>query len=130
MKTTHKGAYQQLTSTFSTELIKKWENKVEKWENDLSAPNPYTEPAIGNEISLILSNVSDGGILGLTLQDVRLELSKEEAAEASSSNCQTHKVSLTGFLTMGLELEDRQYVTNFIAQLLFFKKKIQVSTPS
>ena len=47
MKATHKAAYQQLTSTFPAELIEKWENKVEKWENDPSAPNPYTEPAIG-----------------------------------------------------------------------------------
>ena len=54
MKTTHKAAYQQLTSTFPAELIKKWENKVEKWENNPSAPNPYAEPAIGNELSLIL----------------------------------------------------------------------------
>ena len=54
MKTTHKAAYQQLTSTFPAELIKKWEKKVEKWENDTRAPNPYTEPAMGNELSLIL----------------------------------------------------------------------------
>ena len=131
MKTTHKAAYQQLTSTFPAELIKKWENKVEKWENNPSAPNPYTEPAIGNELSLILQHISDGNVLGLTLQDVQLELSKEEAAEASSGNHQTHKVSMTGFLTMGLELEDRQYVINFIARLLFLlTKKIQVSAPS
>ena len=38
---------------------------------------------------------------------------------------------MTGFLTMGLELEDRQYVINFIARLLFLlTKKIQVSAPS
>lgn len=110
MKTTHKMAYEQLMSTFPADLIKKWENKVEKWENDPRAPNPYTEPAIGNEISLILRHTSDGNVLGLSLQDVRLELSKEEAAEASSGNRQTHKVSMTGFLTMGLELEDKQYV--------------------
>jgi len=54
MKTTHKAAYQQLTSTFPAELIKKWEKKVEKWENDTSTPNLYTEPAMGNELSLIL----------------------------------------------------------------------------
>ena len=47
MKATHKAAYQQLMSTFPAELIEKWENKVEKWENDPSTPNPYTEPAIG-----------------------------------------------------------------------------------
>lgn len=53
-------------------------------------------------------NVSDNGNVGLTLQDVRLELSKEEAAESSAVNLPKTNVSMTGFLTTGLELEDRQ----------------------
>jgi len=50
MKVKHEAAYQQLTSTFPAELIKKWETKVEKWESDPKAPNPYTESSIGNRI--------------------------------------------------------------------------------
>jgi len=51
-----------------------------------------------------------------TLQDVRLELAKEEAACTASvtgSMSETGsmpKVSLTGFFTTGFDLEDRQYV--------------------
>ena len=45
----------------------------------------------------------------MTLQDVRLELSKEEAAEKTEKNSPSpHKVSLIGFITTGFELEDRQ----------------------
>ena len=47
MKAKHENAYQQLTSTFSGGLIKEWEKMVEKWENDLKAQNPYSEPSIG-----------------------------------------------------------------------------------
>lgn len=53
-------------------------------------------------------DASDNEILGLTLQDVRLELSKEEAAESSAGNLPKTNVSRTAFLTTGLELEDRQ----------------------
>jgi hypothetical protein len=108
MKAKHEAAFQQLTSTFSSDLLKKWLNKVEKWENDSEALNPYTEPSIGKEIEFSVKHLSDSEDLGLTLHDVRLELSKEEALQVSSGNLRTHKVSMTGFLTTGLELEDRQ----------------------
>ena len=118
MKVKHETAYHQLKLTFSAELIKKWENIVGKWENDPKASNPYTEPSIGRKISsLYVIHLSNGGNLGLTLQDVRLELSKEEASQGSSSNLQTQKVSMTGFLITGLELEDRQYVNKFHASI-------------
>ena len=123
MQAKHETAYQQLKSTFSAELIKKWENRVEKWENDPKASNPYTEPSIGMKISLIVRHVSDGKNVGLTLQDVRLELSKEEALQGSSSNLQTQKISMTGFLTTGLELEDRQYVDTFHVSIAFLTNK-------
>ena len=59
----------------------------------------------------------------MTLQDVRLELSKEEALQGPSSNFQTQKMSMTGFLTTGLELEDRQYVNKFHASIAFLTNK-------
>jgi len=46
----------------------------------------------------------------MTLQDVRLRLLKLEEAERVSKDLPPgHKVSLTGFLTTGFELEDKQY---------------------
>ena len=48
--------------------------------------------------------------LEMTLQDVRLRLLKLEEAERVSKDLPPgHKVSLTGFLTTGFELEDKQY---------------------
>jgi hypothetical protein len=49
--------------------------------------------------------------LATTLQDVRLELAKEEAAEAAKGCTSPHKVTLTTFLTTALDLEEQQYVT-------------------
>ena len=45
-----------------------------------------------------------------TLQDVRLLLAKEEAAQAALGTLPQHKTSLSSFLMTGFELEDRQYV--------------------
>jgi hypothetical protein len=46
--------------------------------------------------------------IGTTLQDVRLELAKEEASQLALGNLPRHKVSLSAFLMMGFELEDSQ----------------------
>ena len=52
--------------------------------------------------------------LATTLQDVRLELAKEDSVLATQLAAQGdisgHKTSLTSFLTTGLELEEQKYV--------------------
>jgi len=59
-------------------------------------------------------------IAGTTLQDVRLALAKEEAAQAALGKLPRHKISLSAFLFSGFELEDSQYVkpTNFVRSFL------------
>ncbi|PPQ72949.1 hypothetical protein CVT25_004565 [Psilocybe cyanescens] len=91
MKETHEAAYEQHTATFSVDIIQRWEKKVEKWEDNPCAPNPYAELS-----------------LEVTVQDVCLELAKEEAAERSAGHLPNQKVSMMGFLVTGLELEERQ----------------------
>ncbi|KAM6489975.1 hypothetical protein JOM56_014554 [Amanita muscaria] len=95
MKIKHADIHQQFSGTFAPSTIKKWLAMVSDWEADPAAPNPYEEP------------VSDS-ISERTLQDARLELSREEAAERVGSDAPPpHKISLTGFLTTGFDLEDR-----------------------
>lgn len=45
------------------------------------------------------------------LQDVRLELAKEDAEAAKDGAVAAHETSLTEFLMKGLELEEQQYVS-------------------
>lgn len=47
MKKIHERTYEQLTATFSASIIKRWEKTIETWENDPTAPNPYSEPSAG-----------------------------------------------------------------------------------
>lgn len=73
-----------------------------------SVPNPFEEPVSGMfpfifpHLFLTLTL-----FLATTLQDVQLELMKEDAAEGAKS---PHKVSLTSFLVIGMDLEDQQCV--------------------
>ena len=46
---------------------------------------------------------------GTTTADVRLELAKEEAAEAGRGIIRSHETSPSTFLVVGLELEEQQY---------------------
>ena len=48
-------------------------------------------------------------LLATTLQDVRLELAREEAAEAARGRVSYHNITLTTFLTTALDLEEQQY---------------------
>ena len=51
---------------------------------------------------------ADHTFLATTLQDVRLQLVQEEANEVARGIPSAHKTSLSGFLTLGLELEEQQ----------------------
>ena len=48
--------------------------------------------------------------LAQTLSLVRLELAKEEAIRAASGEIAPHDISMSAFLTTGIELEHQQYV--------------------
>lgn len=49
--------------------------------------------------------------LATTLQDVRLELAKEETRLVALGEISVHTTSLTSFLVTGLDLEEYQYVS-------------------
>jgi hypothetical protein len=47
-----------------------------------------------------------------TMTDVRMELAAEEGLQTSEGGNPTHEVSEAGFLLLGLEMEEQQYVTS------------------
>ena len=42
------------------------------------------------------------------MQDVRLELAWDEALQLASGHINRHKVTMTGFFSMGFDIEDQQ----------------------
>jgi hypothetical protein len=58
-------------------------------------------------------------VASTSFQDVRLELAKEDSISAAQGEISPHTTSLTSFLTIGLDLEEQQYVLNMISYTVF-----------
>jgi len=71
-------------------------------------------------------------IVATTLQDVRLAVAQEEAAQVALGKLPRHKMSLSAFLLAGFELEDSQYVIwkTFRNGVPSYLKNFQVSYSS
>ncbi|TEB32018.1 hypothetical protein FA13DRAFT_1709457 [Coprinellus micaceus] len=114
MKAKHTANYLKLTSSFNEEdlkIVETWTAEIVAWEADKSKRNPYKEPEMST-----------------TLQDVRLELTKEEAEEKKTADkakargqrgnaVETGQIddsepvqSLSSFIVQGLEIEEQQRV--------------------
>ncbi|PPR07940.1 hypothetical protein CVT24_001008 [Panaeolus cyanescens] len=96
MAALHRENFSQFNETFSNpHITKEWEIMVTSYEQDPEIfPNPYEDTEIK-----------------LTLHDVRLELVNEEQGRLKKEGLvQTHRVSMVGFLTKGLALEEQQRV--------------------
>lgn len=111
MREKHRSIFEQFSSTFPPQTVQKWENMISEWKIDKSKPNPYKEPPscthCYSPFSLLAYNVCCSAT---TLQDVRLELAKDDAASSAQGVISPHNITLTTFLTTGLDLEEQQYV--------------------
>ncbi|KDQ59839.1 hypothetical protein JAAARDRAFT_56787 [Jaapia argillacea MUCL 33604] len=85
----------------SFDTILKWTNAVEAWEANQQSANPYEE---------VTSTA--------TLNDVQLELAKEEAADIARGVGTAHEITISTFLNTGLELEEQQQLICLHAQSL------------
>ncbi|KAI0702101.1 hypothetical protein C8Q76DRAFT_802395 [Earliella scabrosa] len=93
MATKQHEIFNEHTQNFAGDVVKKWEQMIKTWEADPSNPDPYEEPQAT-----------------VTLNKVRLDLAREEAADAARGEISPHEVSQSVFLQVGLELEEQQLV--------------------
>ncbi|KAH9899376.1 hypothetical protein C8Q73DRAFT_638342, partial [Cubamyces lactineus] len=92
----HMELFIVLSASLKRKHIKRWTAAVVAWEKDTSLDDPYML-------------ISDG--LSTCESDVRRTLAEEEqAASAAPGYVAQHEVSVLGFITMGLDIEDQQYV--------------------
>ncbi len=110
MRKKHQEAFTLLSSSFLSSTIDKWLKMVKEWEDDRMKLNPYTEPVNSKPKLIDVVNISDV-LLATTIQDIRLELAKEDANDATNGINFLHETTVTTFLTKGLELEGQQYVS-------------------
>ncbi|KAJ7429660.1 hypothetical protein B0H11DRAFT_2265147 [Mycena galericulata] len=86
------AAFTEVNATVEKEVRDAWKKQISEWQADPSKPNPY------------VLNRSDTP----TEAQVRLELKKEEEAEARAGRAPLHGTSATAFITAGIQLEDAQ----------------------
>ncbi len=73
------------------EAVKTWEREVLLWDQDHSQPCPY-EPRLQNKE---------------TMRDVQLQLAQEEKTTLQNGSV-SHESSMSLFLALGLEIEEKQ----------------------
>ncbi|KAF8991837.1 hypothetical protein BDQ17DRAFT_1432817 [Cyathus striatus] len=93
MSEKHEEIFQKFNATFNTSITEEWEAQVIAWVMDHTRPNPYDEPEYTT-----------------SLQDVRLELTREELANSGTEIALKHKITLTKLLIQGFELEEQQHL--------------------
>ncbi|KDQ53095.1 hypothetical protein JAAARDRAFT_49877 [Jaapia argillacea MUCL 33604] len=84
-------AFEKFSSVFQAKTVEKWMQVVDDWNRGQKNTNPYEEPCATT-----------------TLNNVRLELAKEEAADAARGVATAHKVTISVFLSSGLEIKEQQ----------------------
>ena len=74
----------------------------------MDSPTPMRNLGVVCLWSCLKTFLHSISFLATTVQDVRLQLTQEDAAEAQRGIISPHKITLTAFLTTGLELEEQQ----------------------
>jgi hypothetical protein len=110
MQKKHQDLFVKFTETFKPETVQTWENSVKAWEANENMPNPYKEPVNSRSSAISVYYIANHDLSVMTVQDIQLQLTHEEEAEASHGILPPHKLSLSGFLATGLELEKYQYM--------------------
>ncbi|KAH6903662.1 hypothetical protein BKA70DRAFT_1227593 [Coprinopsis sp. MPI-PUGE-AT-0042] len=105
MRLKHLENHARFTSTFKEETIREWTADIEAWNADSRKPNPYEDKP---SISLHLFNPKLMVQTDVTLQDVRLELSQQDAEDAKKGLVVASDISPSSCLVTGLELEETQ----------------------
>lgn len=90
--------------------MQQWKDAVDNWEAKHEGKNPYELPLEGTFLAFFFVDLSNfiPISLGATEGDVRITLLEKEAELAKDGVPPLHTVTPTGFIVLGLELEDQQ----------------------
>jgi hypothetical protein len=106
---TQAAAHARYEQVLPTVLVNEWRDKVEQWEKDKRAPNPFAIVSKG-KLSALIRNQKLIDILGPTEVAIRLELYAGETEVIARGDLQMMHDEVTPcvFIMSGLELEDQQ----------------------
>ena len=94
--------------------MREWRKQFEDWEADNTLEDPYQVVDLGEFLSYHLARRIPHALsraLGPTQAQVRREMAEEDSrASAVTGYVAQHDVTLSGFVTMGLDIEEEQYI--------------------
>lgn len=96
--------------------VAEWLKEIVEWEGKfpVSTPMPYDLPENSESLHSVTLCDSLPSPTELTLNNVKLRLAHEELEAAKQSNKTNHEVGPSGFISLGMEIEDAQYVHVFL----------------
>ena len=115
----HTHNLHQLESIIDPSQLATWRAEVEAWEADNGKPNPF-EPRETRKLHLTLhADLFELTSTAPTQNQVRLALANKDAAMGGVNEGAVRcDVSASMMITMGLELEELQYVLRFPGSIL------------
>lgn len=86
-------------------------SQLREWYSDpTSVEDPFEEPVNGTSHYLVSLWLTLTSRVEVTLKDVQNQIAEEDARDIAEGKVTLHDVSLGQFLSLGLELEEQQYV--------------------
>ncbi|KAG6829299.1 hypothetical protein H0H93_014534, partial [Arthromyces matolae] len=92
-------AHRGFTASIGAAKTEEWESTCVKWETDNTYPRKTPSPFVSDSI---------GSLIAISEAEVRKELAEEERVRVVEGGVTLHETSASGFLVLGLELEDTQ----------------------
>ncbi|KAG6848447.1 hypothetical protein H0H93_016880 [Arthromyces matolae] len=95
LRNVQKEAHRGFTASIDATKVAEWESMCSKWETDRTYPRKTPSPFVSD-------------VVVISEAEVRKELAEEEKARIIGGGVALHETSASGFLVLGLELEEIQ----------------------
>lgn len=102
--------YQEFVSELQPAHVQQWDALIAAYEKDKTLPDPYHWKPSGEFWNHVEASRADVLDTGLSEADIRVQLAKEEEADADAGNVALHEVTPSTMVATLLDLEEQQYV--------------------
>ena len=107
MKEKHTAINKKFDASFPKDVLLRWAEMISRWEQDKTAPNPYTHTEKGAVYCYPIFKPHTNLLSAGNMAEVRRRLAEADTQEAQHG-CAPHEVPASVFVRSGLEIEEQQ----------------------
>jgi hypothetical protein len=107
MKEKHTAINKKFDASFPKDVLLRWAEMISRWEQDKTAPNPYTHTEKGAVYYYSIFRLDTYSLSAGNMAELRRKLAEAEAQEAQHGDV-PHEVPASAFVRSGLEIEEQQ----------------------